>query len=158
MFTVVICRMVYAFSRDGALPFSHVWYKVNKYDVPMNAVWLSCFIAFIMVLPVSVPWSMSLHNSFDWLFDSYKPTSSMMQHSISARWLAHPQHFWSLYEHPIHISTWRFSKLLNDHTGPHKVCWLFASRMFDKLWTHSPISVQRFWWMFLAQPFTIIQL
>ena len=54
MFTVVICRMVYAFSRDGALPFSHVWHKVNKYDVPMNAVWLSCFIAFIMVLPVSV--------------------------------------------------------------------------------------------------------
>ncbi|KAG0583556.1 hypothetical protein M758_3G147700 [Ceratodon purpureus] len=44
-------RMVFAFSRDGALPFSKLWHKVNRHDVPINAVWLSVVIAFIMVLP-----------------------------------------------------------------------------------------------------------
>ncbi|KAH6802074.1 bidirectional amino acid transporter 1 [Perilla frutescens var. frutescens] len=43
-------RMAYAFSRDGAMPFSKFWHKVNKYEVPLNAVWLSAFIAFCMAL------------------------------------------------------------------------------------------------------------
>ncbi|AQK96463.1 Amino-acid permease BAT1 [Zea mays] len=44
-------RMAYAFSRDGAMPFSSVWHKVNRQDVPINAVWLSAFIALCMALP-----------------------------------------------------------------------------------------------------------
>ncbi|GAA0151493.1 hypothetical protein Leryth_018946 [Lithospermum erythrorhizon] len=44
-------RMLYAFSRDKAMPFSPVWYQVNKQEVPVNAVWLSAFIAFCMALP-----------------------------------------------------------------------------------------------------------
>ncbi|XP_027097759.1 amino-acid permease BAT1 homolog isoform X2 [Coffea arabica] len=43
-------RMAYAFSRDGAMPLSSLWHKVNKQDVPINAVWLSAFIAFCMAL------------------------------------------------------------------------------------------------------------
>ncbi|OQU88189.1 amino-acid permease BAT1 homolog [Sorghum bicolor] len=43
-------RMGYAFSRDGAMPFSHVWYKVNKQEVPFNVVWLSVSVAFVMAL------------------------------------------------------------------------------------------------------------
>ncbi|KAK1324689.1 hypothetical protein QJS10_CPA01g01379 [Acorus calamus] len=43
-------RMAYAFSRDGAMPFSPLWHKVNKQDVPVNAVWLSVFISFCMAL------------------------------------------------------------------------------------------------------------
>ncbi|XP_039123101.1 amino-acid permease BAT1 homolog isoform X2 [Dioscorea cayenensis subsp. rotundata] len=43
-------RTTYAFSRDGAMPFSSVWNKVNKKEVPMNAVWLSVFISFCMAL------------------------------------------------------------------------------------------------------------
>ncbi|KAG0615789.1 hypothetical protein M758_5G067200 [Ceratodon purpureus] len=55
-FAAVACvlsnsRMVFAFSRDGALPFSKLWHKVNRHDVPIYAVWLSVIIAFIMVLP-----------------------------------------------------------------------------------------------------------
>jgi amino acid transporter len=45
-------RMAYAFSRDGAMPFSSVWHKVNGQEVPINAVWLSAFIALCMALPV----------------------------------------------------------------------------------------------------------
>ncbi|XP_044488024.1 amino-acid permease BAT1-like [Mangifera indica] len=43
-------RMVYAFSRDGAMPFSSLWHKVNKQEVPINAVWLSAVISFCMAL------------------------------------------------------------------------------------------------------------
>ncbi|KAB2035556.1 hypothetical protein ES319_D04G160400v1 [Gossypium barbadense] len=43
-------RMVYAFSRDGAMPLSSLWHKVNKQEVPINAVWLSAFISFCMAL------------------------------------------------------------------------------------------------------------
>lgn len=44
-------RMAYAFSRDGAMPLSSLWHKVNKQEVPINAVWLSVFISFCMALP-----------------------------------------------------------------------------------------------------------
>lgn len=43
-------RMAYAFSRDGAMPFSSLWHKVNKQEVPINAVWLSAIISFCMAL------------------------------------------------------------------------------------------------------------
>ncbi|XP_047321388.1 amino-acid permease BAT1 homolog isoform X1 [Impatiens glandulifera] len=43
-------RMAYAFSRDGAMPLSPVWHKVNGQEVPINAVWLSALIAFCMAL------------------------------------------------------------------------------------------------------------
>ncbi|MCO5582386.1 hypothetical protein L7F22_036281 [Adiantum nelumboides] len=43
-------RMAYAFSRDGAMPFSNVWHSVNKWEIPLNAVWLSAAIAFLMAL------------------------------------------------------------------------------------------------------------
>jgi len=43
-------RMGYAFSRDGAMPLSPVWYRVNKQEVPLNVVWLSVSVAFVMAL------------------------------------------------------------------------------------------------------------
>ncbi|XP_020571935.1 amino-acid permease BAT1 homolog [Phalaenopsis equestris] len=43
-------RMAYAFSRDGAMPFSSFWHKVNQQDVPINAVWLSVVVSFCMAL------------------------------------------------------------------------------------------------------------
>ncbi|KAJ9213532.1 hypothetical protein DTO166G4_4782 [Paecilomyces variotii] len=37
-------RMAYAFARDEALPFSHIWSKVNQYThTPVNAVWFVVF-------------------------------------------------------------------------------------------------------------------
>lgn len=44
-------RMAYDFSRDGALPLSKTWQKVNRHEVPVNAVWLSAPVAFVMMLP-----------------------------------------------------------------------------------------------------------
>ncbi|MFF2567343.1 amino acid permease [Streptomyces sp. NPDC058084] len=45
-------RMIYAFSRDGALPFSTVWHKLNPGTrTPTNAVWLAAGGAFVLGLP-----------------------------------------------------------------------------------------------------------
>jgi amino acid permease (GABA permease) len=45
-------RMIYAFSRDGALPGSSLWHKVNKRTrTPTNAVWLAAGGAFVLGLP-----------------------------------------------------------------------------------------------------------
>ncbi|KAI7839985.1 hypothetical protein COHA_006306 [Chlorella ohadii] len=46
-------RMLYAFSRDGAVPGHRWWHHLNpRTKTPVNAVWLSVLIAFILGLPV----------------------------------------------------------------------------------------------------------
>jgi amino acid transporter len=49
--TAASSRMIFAFSRDGALPFSRTWRKTNAAAVPVNAVGLSVGIAFVLALP-----------------------------------------------------------------------------------------------------------
>jgi amino acid transporter len=45
-------RMIYAFSRDGALPGSRIWHRVNKRTrTPTNAIWLGASGALILGLP-----------------------------------------------------------------------------------------------------------
>jgi amino acid permease (GABA permease) len=45
-------RMIYAFSRDGALPGSNFWHKVNhRTRTPTNAIWLAAGGALILGLP-----------------------------------------------------------------------------------------------------------
>jgi amino acid permease (GABA permease) len=45
-------RMIYAFSRDGALPGSRIWHQVNhRTRTPTNAIWLAAVGALILGLP-----------------------------------------------------------------------------------------------------------
>ncbi|MDQ1484522.1 MAG: hypothetical protein QOJ62_215 [Actinomycetota bacterium] len=45
-------RMIYAFSRDGAIPGSQLWHKVNKRTrTPTNSIWFAVVGAFILGLP-----------------------------------------------------------------------------------------------------------
>jgi amino acid permease (GABA permease) len=45
-------RMIYAFARDGALPGSQFWHKINKRTrTPTNSIWLAAVGAFILGLP-----------------------------------------------------------------------------------------------------------
>lgn len=47
-------RMIYAFSRDGGLPFSKILSKVDtKYQTPANAIWALSFFALLLVFFVS---------------------------------------------------------------------------------------------------------
>ncbi|MFJ9961261.1 amino acid permease [Streptomyces avermitilis] len=50
--TAAASRMVFAFSRDGALPGSHLWRQVDhRTGTPRNAVWLSVGCAALLALP-----------------------------------------------------------------------------------------------------------
>ena len=44
-------RMVYAFSRDDAVPGSKHWHKLDKNRTPRNAIIFSAVFAFVLVLP-----------------------------------------------------------------------------------------------------------
>jgi len=45
-------RMIYAFSRDGALPAANFWHKINpRTRTPTNAIWLAAVGAFILGAP-----------------------------------------------------------------------------------------------------------
>jgi amino acid permease (GABA permease) len=45
-------RMIYAFSRDGAVPGHRFWHKVNpRTGTPTNSIWLATVGAFILFLP-----------------------------------------------------------------------------------------------------------
>jgi amino acid transporter len=45
-------RMIYAFSRDGAVPGSRFWHKINKRTrTPTNSIWLAVVAAWILVAP-----------------------------------------------------------------------------------------------------------
>ncbi|MEA2505801.1 MAG: hypothetical protein QOH48_419 [Actinomycetota bacterium] len=45
-------RMIYAFSRDGALPGSEFWHRINKRTrTPTNSIWLATVGAFILGVP-----------------------------------------------------------------------------------------------------------
>jgi len=44
-------RMIYAFSRDGAVPGHNLWHSLNRGRTPRNAILLSVVCAFILVIP-----------------------------------------------------------------------------------------------------------
>jgi len=45
-------RMIYAFSRDGAVPGHRLWHKINpKTRTPTNSVWFAAAFAFLLGLP-----------------------------------------------------------------------------------------------------------
>lgn len=44
-------RMIFAFARDGGMPYSEIWYKLSKRHVPLNALYLSAITAFILAMP-----------------------------------------------------------------------------------------------------------
>ncbi len=56
LFCAIACmtscsRMMFAFSRDGAIPGSRHWSKVSSYSVPVNAVIMCSLISLIITLP-----------------------------------------------------------------------------------------------------------
>src|SRR5207237_2513896 len=44
-------RMIYAFSRDGAVPGHNLWHRLNKGRTPRNAILLAVVCSFILAIP-----------------------------------------------------------------------------------------------------------
>lgn len=60
--TAAASRMVFAFSRDGALPGSGWWRRTSpRTGTPVAAVWLSVVVAFLLALPAL--WSVTAYNA-----------------------------------------------------------------------------------------------
>ncbi|MQS14717.1 amino acid permease [Streptomyces kaniharaensis] len=49
--TAAASRMIFAFSRDNALPGSASWRRVSRNGTPTRAVWLAVVVAFVLALP-----------------------------------------------------------------------------------------------------------
>jgi amino acid transporter len=47
-------RMLFAFSRDGAVPGSRLWSRLSERRVPANAVLVAALVAFVLTLPALV--------------------------------------------------------------------------------------------------------
>src|SRR3712207_583591 len=57
-------RMIYAFSRDGALPLSSFWHRINpRTRTPTNAIWLAAGGAFVLGLPYL--WNVTAYAAVD---------------------------------------------------------------------------------------------
>ncbi|MEV4504257.1 amino acid permease [Streptomyces klenkii] len=55
-------RMIYAFARDGALPGSGFWHRINpRTGTPTNAIWLAAGGAFLLGLPAL--WNMTAYGA-----------------------------------------------------------------------------------------------
>jgi amino acid transporter len=51
--TTSAARVVYALSRDGGVPYSRLWRKIDPhFQVPANAVWISAAFAILLGLPL----------------------------------------------------------------------------------------------------------
>jgi amino acid transporter len=44
-------RMIYAFSRDGAVPFHRVWHRLDRGRTPRNAILLAVVCSFVLAIP-----------------------------------------------------------------------------------------------------------
>ena len=44
-------RMIYAFSRDGAVPYSNLWHHLDRGRTPRNAIILAAVAAFVLAIP-----------------------------------------------------------------------------------------------------------
>lgn len=47
-------RMIYAFSRDGAVPFSDLWHRLDRGRTPRNAIILAAIGAFVLGIPTVI--------------------------------------------------------------------------------------------------------
>ena len=124
-------RMIYAFSRDGALPGSAIWHKVNKRTrTPTNAIWLAAAGALILGLPYlwnSAAYAAVTSIAVIGLYIAYViPTFLRLRQGESFK------------RGPWHLGRWSYV------VGTIAVIWVVFITILFMLPTASPISVGNF--------------
>jgi len=124
-------RMIYAFSRDGALPASRVWHRVNKRTrTPTNAIWLAAAGALILGLPYlwnSVAYAAVTSIAVIGLYIAYVlPTFLRLRQGASFR------------RGPWHLGRWSYP------IGIIAVTWVVFITILFMLPTASPITWKTF--------------
>jgi amino acid permease (GABA permease) len=124
-------RMIYAFSRDGALPASSFWHRVNKRTrTPTNAIWLAAGGAFILGLP------------YLWNNTAYAAVTSI---AVIGLYIAYVLPTFlrlrqgSAFERgPWHLGRW------SGIVGTIAVCWVVVITVLFMLPQASPVTVKTF--------------
>jgi amino acid permease (GABA permease) len=124
-------RMIYAFSRDGALPASRVWHRVNKRTrTPTNAIWLAAVGALILGLP------------YLWNSAAYAAVTSI---AVIGLYIAYVLPTFlrlrlgsSFQRGPWHLGSWSYL------VGTIAVVWVVFITVLFMLPTASPITVKNF--------------
>src|SRR3984957_18152173 len=124
-------RMIYAFSRDGALPGSSLWHRVNRRTrTPTNAIWLAAVFAFILGLP------------YLWNSAAYAAVTSIAVIGLYIAYvlptflrLRQGAHF---KRGPWHLGRWSYL------VGTTAVIWVIFITILFMLPTASPITVGNF--------------
>lgn len=124
-------RMIYAFSRDGALPASSLWHSINKRSrTPTNAIWLAAAGAFILGLPYlwnSTAYAAVTSIAVIGLYIAYViPTFLRLRQGENFR------------RGPWHLGRW------SRPIGIIAVCWVLFITVLFMLPTGSPITVANF--------------
>ncbi len=124
-------RMIYAFSRDGALPGSAFWHRVNKRTrTPTNAIWLAAAGALILGLPY-------LWNSAAYAAVTSIATIGLYIAYVSPTFLRLRQGG-SFKRGPWHLGRWSYL------VGIIAVTWVVFITILFMLPTASPIKVSNF--------------
>jgi amino acid permease (GABA permease) len=124
-------RMIYAFSRDGALPGSNLWHRVNhRTRTPTNAIWLAAVGALILGLPY-------LWNSAAYAAVTSIATIGLYIAYVTPTFLRLRQG--ASYERgPWHLGRWSYL------VGTIAVIWVVFITILFMLPTASPITVGNF--------------
>jgi amino acid permease (GABA permease) len=124
-------RMIYAFSRDGALPGSSIWHRVNKRTrTPTNAIWLAAVGALILGLPY-------LWNSSAYAAVTSIATIGLYIAYVTPTFLRLRQGA-SFNRGPWHLGRWSYV------VGTIAVIWVVFITILFMLPTASPITVGNF--------------
>jgi amino acid transporter len=124
-------RMIYAFSRDGALPGSSIWHRVNRRTrTPTNAIWLAAAGALILGLPYLV-------NSTAYAAVTSIATIGLYVAYVSPTYLRLRQGA-SFQRGPWHLGGWSYL------VGWIAVVWVIFITILFMLPTVSPITVGNF--------------
>jgi amino acid permease (GABA permease) len=124
-------RMIYAFSRDGALPGSAIWHRVNhRTRTPTNAIWLAAVGALILGLPY-------LWNSYAYAAVTSIATIGLYIAYVTPTFLRLRQGA-NFQRGPWHLGRW------SSTVGVIAITWVVFITILFVLPTASPITMKTF--------------
>ena len=125
-------RMIFAFSRDGAVPFSRYWHQVNKKRrVPVRTAWFGAVGAFILALP------------YLWSFTTYGAVTSVAVIGLYIAYLI-PVFLRRINGKAFVPGPWVLNKTFGAVIGWIAIVWVVFICIIFMLPTYSPITLKSF--------------
>ncbi|KAI8897112.1 APC amino acid permease [Globomyces pollinis-pini] len=151
-------RMMYAFSRDNALPFSNIWHSINQdTKIPTNSVWLGVALSIILAVPALLSPTQPLSKGIPIAFSAVTSVSviGLYISYVIPVFLRHTTSSESFVSGPFHLGG--FSKVV----GWVSILWVFLITIIFVLPTSLPsdANTESFTWlsnMNYAGPMVII--